>query len=86
MHTLAEPYDDTGYKYGQVSPVRQCAIEEMELGRATDLLKRCGYRDSVDVAEAQLSVRVASVHSTASIPLPFCREMNSICAWFRFIH
>jgi transposase len=52
VHMRAEPYDDTGYRYGQVSAVRKCAIEEMGLGRATELLKRCGYRDSVDVAEA----------------------------------
>jgi transposase len=52
VHRRAEPYDDTGYRYGQVSPVRKTAIEEMGLGRATELLKRCGYRSSVDVAEA----------------------------------
>jgi transposase len=52
VHSRAEPYDDTGYHYGKLLPVRKCALEEMELGRATELLKRCGYRDSVDVAEA----------------------------------
>jgi transposase len=52
VHSRAEPYDDTGYRYGTVSPVRKCAIAEMGLGRATELLTHCGYRDSVDVAEA----------------------------------
>jgi transposase len=74
VHMRAEAYDDTGYRYGKVSPVRKCPIEEMGLGRAIDLLKRCGYRDSVDVAEAYHRGALGAIAGLGDVTLGRIRD------------